>query len=164
MKVGDQIVGYLETVAGHDIKVTPAFGGLHLACPSGGKLQGADGGGAHGPDFPSSLSYPVDCCRILLRDMDILLMDGMFKDGLGAHRGKGAVAHMQGDPGDDYAFFPDLFEQGFREMETGGGGGYRPWLIGIDGLIALAVFGGAAVVPSNIRGERDLAVMAEDCR
>ena len=47
-------------------------------------------------------------------------------------------------------------------MEAGSGCGHGPWLVGIDGLVAIAVFVGTAVGSCDLRGERNLTVIFED--
>lgn len=164
MEVGDQVIDDLEAVARDDVEVAPSFRRGYPAGLLGGKFQGTDGGGAHRPDLAALLPDLIDGDGILFRDVDILLMDSVLTDGLGAHRGKGAVAHVQGDPGDGHSFFFDFCEQVFREMEAGSGSGHGPRPVGIDGLVAPAVLVRAARVPCDVGRQRDLAADAEDFR
>ena len=73
-------------------------------------------------------------------------MDPVAGDILFAHRGKGPVADMQGDLAERGCLVSDGPQQLVGKMQAGGRGGHRPGVAGINGLIALDILGGAAVL------------------
>ena len=71
------------------------------------------------------------------------------------NRLKGSEADMQGDLDSLYSPLTDAVEDFRGEMKTGGWGGDRSALLGINGLIALPVAGG--IRARDVRRQRDVS-------
>ncbi len=76
-------------------------------------------------------------------------------DAIDADRLESSQADVQRDPGGLDAALTDSVENLRGEVETGGGRGYRSPLLGIDGLIAIAIVGG--IRARDVGRERDVA-------
>ena len=79
----------------------------------------------------------------------------MILDPVDADWLESSQADVQRDLGGLDAALTDSVENLRCEMKTGGGRGYRSALLGIDGLIALAIVGG--IRARDVGRERDMA-------
>jgi len=82
-------------------------------------------------------------------------MEFVILDLVDANRLEGSEADVERDFSGLDAAPADTAENLLSEMEAGGGGGYRSALLGVDGLIALAI--ARRVRAGNVGRERDMA-------
>ncbi|CAD5375534.1 hypothetical protein OF001_U10221 [Pseudomonas sp. OF001] len=156
MEIGDQGVDHVERPPGVEKDVGVAGKRLQLAITRRG-FQRAHAGGAH-RDHPAA-ARPAGVHRIhhVLADLQPLAVHVVVLDALDAYRLEGASADVQGDEGGVHALFADRGEQTIVEVQAGGGRGHRTGLalVGVDGLVALAV--GVLVGAVDVRRQRHVA-------
>jgi hypothetical protein len=87
-------------------------------------------------------------------------MDLVIFDALDVDRLKRSQADVQGDIGGLDTALADPVEDFWCEMQASRGSRDRSTLLGVDGLIALAIVGG--IRARNVRRERDVADAVED--
>lgn len=122
-------------------------------------LEGADGGGSDGDDTAVFAEGGVDGGGGFGREgvalaVEVDVFDAVDADGL-----EGAESDVEGDVGGLDAALFEGFEYFGREVEASGGRGDGAGLLGVDGLVALAVFG--AVFAMDVGRERDVADAVE---
>ena len=119
----------------------------------------ADGGGSYGDDAAVFAEGGVDGGGGFWREgvalaVEVDVFDAVYADGL-----EGAEADVECDVGGLDAALPEGFQNLWREVEAGGGRGDGAGLLGVDGLVALAVFW--AVFAMDVGRERHVADAVE---
>ena len=121
----------------------------------GAVFEGADGGGSYGDDAAVFAESGVDGGGGFGREGVALAVEVNVFDAIHSDGRKGAEADVEGDVGDLDAAVGDGLEDFRREVQAGGGRGDRAGLAGVDGLVALAVFGSVFAV--NVGRQGDVA-------
>ncbi len=85
------------------------------------------------------------------------MMDPVAGDILLPHRGKGAIADVEGDLAEPGASFGNGLQQFIGKVQARRRGGHRPRSVGVNRLIAPHILGGAAVPSFDIRRQGHLA-------